>query len=963
VSIVEDRPLIEEPAAEEAALAAAAEHLPDDAGAPAEPEKAVRAGMVIIAAALATCSSAWMASRLFRGPLPMLVALAGIGVGAGLTFLSARLGRSAIVQYAVLPVAAVVGAILATSAAGGGSLPTLVVDAIRGGGLQEPPIPFDPGWRFLFVLLFAAVSGAGASLGVSMRRPKLAVGFPLPVALGAAVIQPKGSELVSSAVAIVFLVGALAVAYGADLASDGVVGGGFETRRLLRGTALLTAVVVALVGLAQTDFLFPVPDKDEVIPPQRPPSPPPTPDRELFTIKTDRPGPWRVGVLDVYQDNAFLLPSVDKKRVLPVPKDGRVAPAARETYKAELTLVDVKGQTLLTPASTAVVSGLGDDLSYDPRTQLVKLAKTSIRRDTKYTVEAEVPADGKAMAAAPDPNPLIAKEFAAMPPAPPGVVEVLTKADAATTNRFDRLQFVRQALYSNVIAAGGGRPVDILPAKVDEMLKGGEASPFEINAAEVMLARWAGVPARLGFGFYGGEAKGEGVVSFRPRHGAAWLEAYFEGLGWVPIIGTPPKAKASLSNEQKKQDPKVVPSEELALTVYVAVDRPSIRLLYELVRFYAIRVVPIFLALLALILGYPAIIKLLRSRKRRQWAAEHGLLQRIVVAYAEMRDRCYDLNAGDPRHSPIEFLADLSDDDEHQELAWLVTRAVWGDLHRDLQISDAEAAEEMAASVQKRLDREQTGLNRLLAWTSRVSLRDPWTDEIPNIWFTPRAPQPAPLPAAEGTRRLRLPRLRLPGRRRVAGAAAIILAVFALGGCGGRGDDAKAPSTFPNPIAPQRVLDRYDIERRPEIEGEFKRPKGNALVTDGRVFTVRDGDTIQGSIQISVLRPDVDGDSWEVQRGVMSDLGAIRAFTMRHYGTIHLEVMQTAEEQVFVWFPPEHNVIQLFLMRKTFDDATKVVLAVIAHQRSAAAGSPEPLAGTPVTTIPIPPPTPQGGGS
>ena len=33
--------------------------------------------------------------------------------------------------------------------------------------------------------------------------------------------------------------------------------------------------------------------------------------------------------------------------------------------------------------------------------------------------------------------------------------------------------------------------------------EGATATPYEIVAAEALLARWAGVPARIGFGFDG----------------------------------------------------------------------------------------------------------------------------------------------------------------------------------------------------------------------------------------------------------------------------------------------------------------------------------------------------------------------------------------------------------------------------------------------------------------------------
>jgi transglutaminase-like putative cysteine protease len=940
MTIVGDAPLVEDDIGGDALSERGPSEADGDGirGAAAAVERVVPALLVVASGAMATCAAAWMAARLFRGgALPVFVALVGVAIGSGAVFLSSRLGHSAAIQYAGLPAAAIVGAALATTSAGSAeTLPRLVVDALRGGGLLQPPIPFDPGWRFLLVMLFALVSAAACSLGVTFARPKLALALPLPIAAGAALLQPRGSELVTSGIAVALLVGALALAYGADLASEGVSGGSFEARRLFRGAALLVGVMVVLFGLSQTNFLFPDTKKDQVIPPQKPPTPPPEPDRELFRVSSDQMGPWRVGVLDVYQDNAFLLPSVDPKRVRNVPPSGKVAGATGPTYKATFTMTAMKGQTLVGAANQAAVTGASEKLTYDPRTQLARLVERSVPRGFRYTVEAPVPADAPVLAASPDPKPAIATEFAAMPPPPPGVVELLHRADEATKNRFDRLQFVRQALYSNVVAAGAGRPVDVPPSRVDDMIAGGEATPFEISAGEVMLARWAGIPARLGFGFYGGD-KVDGGVSFRPRHGAAWLEAYFEGSGWIPIIGTPPKAKPSLSNEQKKQDPTVVPTDELALTIFVPVRLQSVRLIYELVRYYVSLALPVALVLLSLLFGYPALFKLQRSRKRRAWAAARGPLERVVVAYGELRDRLHDLNVGDPRHTPLELLADVEPDDEHAEVAWLVTRVVWGDLRRDLRLDDVEAAERMCHSVHRRIDRAQTGLNRLLAWTSRVSLRDPWTNEIPNVWRA-RAPRAARARGRVGPRRRRL--------------VAATSAFFLLGGsaCAPGAPRAESPIRFPDPLVPERVLD-FPLEHQQAVESEYAKPGSAALVSRGKVFTVRKGPSIQGSVQISLLKPDVDGRAWQVRRSIERNIGPSEGFRTIRFGTVRLRAIELAEQRIFLWFPPDVNAMELFIMRKGFAEAEAVVLELIRYQRTAPRGSPGPPVAAPVTTV------------
>src|SRR3954451_21805471 len=76
-------------------------------------------------------------------------------------------------------------------------------------------------------------------------------------------------------------------------------------------------------------------------------------------------------------------------------------------------------------------------------------------------------------------------------------------AGDTTDNAYGRLQAARTYLFSHVVAAGKGTPVAVPPRRVAEMFAGGHATPYEITAAEALLARWVGVPARLVFGYYG----------------------------------------------------------------------------------------------------------------------------------------------------------------------------------------------------------------------------------------------------------------------------------------------------------------------------------------------------------------------------------------------------------------------------------------------------------------------------
>jgi hypothetical protein len=921
-----------------------------------------------LAAFLAAAAAGWMVAGIFRGALPRVIGIVGPGLGAGMVWASYKTKRPSMVQYLAAPVAILLGAILMVPDTSGGSanLPSLVVEAIRGGGISQPPVPFDPGWKFLLLVLTALVATGAAALAVSLNRPKVGLVLPIPLIFGAALVQPPGATVLSTVVALVLGIGGMAVAFGVDLAKEGATSGQFEARRIGRGAGVMAALIAVLVVLSQVGFLFPSSDAEQVIPPKRPEQPSPEPDREIFTVKSAIQVPWRVGTLDVYKDNAWMTPPFRTSRLVDVvpgaalpfrgkkgtEKDTSVPAAPRsadgKTFTATFRVSDVKGNTVPIVLTPTGISASDVKMQYDPRTQMLRLPGGRPRSGTTYTVVAPLPPTAAELKSSPKPGAQVA-EYLQVPSPPPGVRQLLDQAPK--TNAFDRLQFVRNAFYQVVVAAGSGNPVDVPPSRVDEMLRGKEASPFEITAAEVLLARWSGVPARVGFGYFGGkrlDTEGaQSTFSVRPKQGATWLEAYFEGHGWVPIVGIPPQAKSSINNKDKKDEPTVRPTDELALIVVVPIKLQTISLLFQLVRFWLYRVVPwLFLGLVA-VLFYPGLLKLARRTRRRRWAANGGPRERIMAAYAELRDAVNDYNFGDPIHTPLEFVGDLAPDPEHTELAWLVTRTLWGDLSRDLRPEDAEAAEEMAASITRRMRRANSGLPRLVALGSRASLRDPYTYEVPNLW-PERSPVRQLRDRLGGLRRI------LPGRlagRAAAPAALMLIVVLAgglLSGCARTVDltSKAAAERLPARLVPGE-LSGLRFVREVALEGSYAKAGKAALVDHGRVFSLHQGDEIQGSLQVAAFKPGLDQRDEELRRGVLQSVGGGR-FELTRIGTERVYKLEMPEQQMYLWFPPGQEYYELMVGRKAFADADRVFVQLLAYQRS---GSTRPVDINQTTTL------------
>ena len=920
----------------------------------AEEEQPVSVLLTSLAAVLAAAAAGWMCAGIFRGSLPRVVGLLGPAIGAGMVWLSYRTKRPSLVQYLAAPVAMAVGAlmIIPDTAGGSTSLPSLIIEAIRGGGISQPPVPFDPGWKFLLLVLTALISAGAAALGVGMNRPKIGLLLPVPLIFGAALVQPPAATMISTVVALVLGIGAMSVAFGVDLAKEGATSGQFEARRIGRGAGVMAALVAALVVLSQVGFLFPDTESEQVIPPKRPEQPTPEPDREIFTVRSPVQVPWRVGTLDVYQDNAWMTPPFRTSRLADVTVGGALpfrgekgteedttvpaAPQLRdgETFTATFKVSDVRGNVVPGVLTAVGIPRSDVRIQYDPRTQMLRLPGGRPRAGVTYQVTAPLPPTADELKASPEPGAHVA-EFLEVPAPPRDVEELL--AQAPETNSFDRLQFVRNAYYQMVVAAGAGDPVDVPPSRVAEMLSGKEASPYEITAGEVLLARWAGVPARLGFGYFGGEkldGEGDPTLSVRPKEGATWLEAYFEGHGWVPIVGVPPQAKSSINDEDKKDDPTIRPTDELALIVYVPIKLQTITLLFEVVRFWLYRVVPWLALGTLLFLFYPGLLKVARRIKRRRWAGGEGLKARIMVAYVEFRDAMNDYNFGDPIHTPLEFVGDLAPDPEHKELAWLVTRTMWGDLSRDVRPEDADAAEEMAQSVTRRVRRANGGLPRIVALGSRASLRNPYTEEVPNLW-------PRWSPRSAIRKRLRSLRSLLPGRLAGRPATAVALVVVTacallLGGCA-RTVDLETESTtdrFPERLVPDAV-DDVQFVRETSLEKNYEKAGDVALVDDGRVFSLHQGEDIQGSLQIATFKPGLDEREEELRRGVLESIGGGR-FELTRIATERVYVLDLPEQRLLLWFPPGQEYYQLMVARKAFTRADEVFVRLLGYQRTGA---------------------------
>lgn len=691
----------------------------------------------------------------------------GIGVfaaflGAGWALATVRSHRP-VVMHLLFPLVLVVCSALALVPAPGGpgELPTLVGDAIEAGRAIRPPVPFDPGWRVLILFVVGSLGFAAAWIGVQYERPKLAVVVPLPLVGLASVTQPESEQFVAGAGALLAVLGAIGVVFGGDSNQTGELDRQFELRRLVRGALAGVPIVVLLLVVNSSDFLFPAPVYDPDDKPQKPRAAPlsAAQDRVLFEVASGSPftGPWRIGALDVYEEDSWLIAGFDPDRLRDLGDGGVVSDirTGATQLQVSITVRDL-GDSAVLPvlAGTTQVSS-EREIVLDPRTTTLRVPSGRVPADTVYTLQLPDYPTAEQLEAAGDPGGGAELELQRDAPDVPPEVQALL--DRSPTNPWRRLDFLRQELLNVVTASGAGAPVPVPPERVADLLTGSQkGTPFEIVAAEALLARWAGVPSRVAFGFDGLNLE-DGRETVRPRNAAQWLEIWYDDYGWVPLIGAPKKAEANLDTDPNSRfDPTIEPSDDVAVEVYLPFEVEDLTKLYQRIRDVVLRFLPLVLLVLTVWIGWPVAAKAQRRAHRRRWAATRGPRTQVAVEYAELRDAAIDLGVGDIYDTPLEYLSKVRDDKEHRELAWLASRALYGDMIDNVAERDVIAAEELSTSLRRRLSQGQPLQVRLLAAVSRASLNQPYTDEVPNIFHLR-------IPGARAVRRLRrrLPRPRL----------------------------------------------------------------------------------------------------------------------------------------------------------------------------------------------------------
>ncbi|MEU6779975.1 DUF3488 and transglutaminase-like domain-containing protein [Nonomuraea angiospora] len=263
------------------------------------------------------------------------------------------------------------------------------------------------------------------------------------------------------------------------------------------------------------------------------------PDRELFTVKADKPLNWRLAVLDRYDGVRWT--SGARFR----PTGGRV-PEADWTGRADVvhqkvTFDGLPGTWLPAAERPERVDGVRG-LVVDPESGAL-LADAKPAKGFSYEVTSKVPRPSKQELL--DATPADDPGLTAFPAGPQQrlfrkLAQEATKGATAPITRAYRLQKYLRTNASYDVTAPPGHSLKGLEFFLQTTHRG-TSEQFATTFA--LMARTLGLPSRVVVGFRPGQASG-GIYHVKSGHVMVWAEIKFDGLGWRPFYPTPGRSGA-----------------------------------------------------------------------------------------------------------------------------------------------------------------------------------------------------------------------------------------------------------------------------------------------------------------------------------------------------------------------------------------------------------------------------------
>lgn len=162
----------------------------------------------------------------------------------------------------------------------------------------------------------------------------------------------------------------------------------------------------------------------------------------------------------------------------------------------------------------------------------------------------------------------------------------------------------------------------------------------------------------------------------------------------------------------------------------------------------------------------------------------------------------------------------------------------------------------------------------------------------------------------------------------------LLLAVLALSfasACA-TGDDQPLvkPARVPDDIVPATVAGDLTLHEYQPARRTFARAGEDSLVADGRVWAIRRGETLVGTLQVSTVKPDVSVADRADRKAILGGVMAGTAYETIDVGDTEVIASTAADKSLYLWFGP--GFFEVLQVKSTKADPDTVAADLIEFQ-------------------------------
>jgi hypothetical protein len=158
-----------------------------------------------------------------------------------------------------------------------------------------------------------------------------------------------------------------------------------------------------------------------------------------------------------------------------------------------------------------------------------------------------------------------------------------------------------------------------------------------------------------------------------------------------------------------------------------------------------------------------------------------------------------------------------------------------------------------------------------------------------------------------------------------------LVAVVLGGACGS--DDALPPvkpAFVPDDVVPPTVAGDLTVHEFEPARATFARAGETSLVADGKVWALRKGETLVGTLQVSTLKPDVSVDNPEDRKAILGGVMTGVAYETIDVGDVDVYASAVSDKSLYLWFGPDF--FQVLQVKGTKADPDTVAADLIDYQ-------------------------------